>query len=460
MRFFARSSFASSFCTLAAGTAIAALAGGGCLQILGLDGYKEGGGGSAATGSSTSTTSPTSTGTMSTSASTGGAGGGVPADCTAQGSIVDVMTRPDLSTRDLAMDFAPLNHVTYFATSYGSSGSPSVGGVIVNTVSDNGNVGTPQTYEIQNSGVTVSGIKLTPTDLIVYARLGGQIGEVHFRMNVAPTFAPFADILDPACTSPNFISDFQMQQPIDAASPRWVAVCRDQAGGLEKMFMGNATVSQLISQETLGEPADKLQSYIGLAGAHQMIFAGGDPMSGAWYRSGTTAAELSVKRTIEAESDPARSTLSMAQVPDGNGGIQVFVATLQNANITPARLFVMGAPPNNLTQLSMKPPPGLKKIADITMLGQLGGFSPVFVTPGRLAGAGATVDKKNVLFTFMRSDGTILTRPLVRQADPGLSIDQATSVPVGVPSYMVGWSEGNQASQTIHAQTMLCVGGG
>lgn len=452
-----------------AGLGALALGSGGCAQILGLDSYKEGGGGSGTTTTSSSTTgSMTTTGTgsmttTSTGTGMGGGGGAAPADCSTQGGFVDVMSGPGLSSRDIVMAFAPMPHVTFVATSYQSMMG---GGVKVNIVRDNGQVDTPQSYDINNGGVQVVDISLSPGVVTVYARIGSQIGEVQFPVNgngftgAPATFTPYTDIPDVACQAQGYISDFRMQQPLATSHQRWVAVCRTQSAPLyEKVYVGDPTMSVQVSQEMQNEPADKIEAYFGLPGGQNVIFAGGDPMSGAWYRAGTTPAQLATKRQMFAENDPMRLNLAMAQVLTPGGDIQVFLATLANPSITPARLYVSSTPPANITDLSNMPPPGLKKIADITTLGQLGGFAPVSISQGRLSGAGSTVDKKNVLFTWMAADGTILARPLVRTADVGMSIEQAVSIPLNTPSYMVGWGEGNATTTTIRTQQVLCVGG-
>ena len=146
-------------------------------------------------------------------------------------------------------------------------------------------------------------------------------------------------------------------------------------------------------------------------------------------------------------------------MPDGQGGIRVFLATLDSTSIIPAHIYVTQAAGDNLAQLATQPTPGLALVTDPTGTSDLAGFSPIVVTTGRLAGAGATVDRKGVIFTPMTREGALLTRTTVRQADAGLSIDNATSLSTSGPSYLVLWNEGNQTSQTIHAQALLCLGG-
>ncbi len=462
------------FLTLAGGAALAAA---GCAQILGLDSYKEGAGGSASSGtissgtmssgtlasgtmsSGTMSSGTMSSGTMATGA--GGGGGAPPATCSTQGSLVTVMSDPTLS-QEAVMTYDTTSHNTFVATSFGGMMSS---GVKITIVRDNGNVDPVQTFTAANGGVSVDAIRLVPGMAIVYARVGNQIGEVQFPVSGsgltggAATFVAYNDIPDVACSSAGFVNNFTMRQPIDTTAPRYVAVCHHTTPDYEKVYVGDRTTSVQVSQEVVNEPADKLQAYFALPNGQQIMFAGGDPSIGTWYRAGMTPAELATKRSINVENDPMRVSLGIAETLDPMGGIQAFVATLDKTSITPARMYVVGAPANNLNQLSMTPPPGLTKIADITMLGELAGFSPLIVTAGRLGGAGSTVDRKTVLFTWLKADGTLLTRELIRTADVGLSIGQATAVSTTGPTYLVGWGEGNQTNTTIYAQAVLCVGG-
>lgn len=450
---------------------VLASASGGCAQILGLGDYQEGAGGS--TGSSTGTVNTTSatmtttsTGSTSSDASSsgsGGTGGGPNVTCTTQGPLVDVFTGDDLDSRAVASTFEPNDHVTLVAVARNGGGMSSV---TVGGIRDNGQVLTPASYDFTGGGGTsVDALVLAAGgDLIAYVRAGNKLGEVHFGYSNGqflgtPTFTPYTDIPDAMCDTGGHINRFTFERPVDPAHPRWVAVCRDNTFPVEKVYVGTPTTGLQVSQEAQDEPADSLSEFISIGNGREIIFAGGDPSDGAHYRFGTTPAELATKHLIVADSDPNRTTIQIASAPDGSGGVLVFVATLDKTTFTPAHIFSLHAAGDALADLEMQPPPGLTPVVDLDSVEDLAGFAPLVVSPGHLAGAGSSVDRKNVIFTYLKADGTLLTRVPVRQADAGLSIDQASAVSTSAPTFYVLWNEGNQTNQTIHAQAMLCIGG-
>ena len=447
-----------------------ALAASGCAQILGLGDYEEGAGGSAssstASGSSTATASVSGSVSGSTSSDASGSGtggsGGSGATCTTQGSLLDVFTGSNIDSQRVATAFDATNHVTLAAISRNGSGMT---GIEVVGIRDNGQVLAPASYEVVSGGATVDALVVTGGAVIAYVRAGNQLGEVHFaysngQFSGAPVFVAYTDVPDVACGAMGSINRFMFQRPLDPANPRWVAICRHSSLPYEKVYVGGISTSSFVSQEAIDEPADRLDSYFALGGGKEILFAGGDPSPlGAAFRFGSTPGELAEKHTMIAEADPDRETVNLSDVPDGQGGIRVFLATLDSTSIIPAHIYVTQAAGDNLAQLATQPTPGLALVTDPTGTSDLAGFSPIVVTTGRLAGAGATVDRKSVIFTLMTSEGALLTRTTVRQADAGLSIDNATSLSTSGPSYLVLWNEGNQTSQTIHAQALLCVGG-
>jgi hypothetical protein len=435
----------------------------GCLQVLGLDAYKEGNGGagtgaSGTTGTMSTGTGTMTTGTMSTSASSG-TGGGTPVNCAVTSLVLDVMSGADLNG-DVSVAPEPMGHRVFVASGFSTMTG---NGVRAALVRDGGSVSTASDWVFMNGGVQVMGTGIKPGAAVAYVRAGGQLGEVRFPIDQngfsgTPTFVPFNDIPDPACNMNGFINEAVMQEPLDVNAPRWAVVCHNQSPMNEKLYIGNATTSVLVATEAAGEPADKLRNYFALPGGQQAIFTGGDPSSGTWARFGPDAASLAVKHQVVADTDPNRLTLGITETPDGSTGLRLFVATIDKANITPAHFFTADFPAASLGTIGNMPTPGLTEIAQANMLSELAGFDPVAVTTGHLGGAGATIDNKNVLFTWLKSDGTLLARLNVRVADPGMQIDRATTTSLS-PAYLVVWKEGNTTTKVLHAETVLCTGG-
>ena len=339
--------------------------------------------------------------------------------------------------------------------------------VIVTLQGNNGVHGVVHYAGLTNGGVDVAGAVATASSLIVFMRVGNEIGEL-----IVPTDGNGAT--DPGTYPTNFTSwgqpcaggqnmnDFKVRKPWTAATTNYVARCNNNTTNTDSLFLGDgASGGTTIASAAAGDPTMRLSDYLRI-GNSDVIFNGDDPTKGTFIRAGDPTT-LVTPHKVDVEGVAGRSSVFFTSTPT-QAGAKMFFATL-DAAIVPAKLFRVDVTEATLPNLWTVPMMGTTNTAtlsaqtDLVKWDPISPIGPMGQPPTGYVAAGADIVHTTAKFVWLNAAGDfIILNKIIATPPMSADIVAGRGIAVDQLSTLVLWSEYDGTNSVIKTKNVVCTG--
>jgi hypothetical protein len=206
----------------------------------------------------------------------------------------------------------------------------------------------------------------------------------------------------------------------------------------------------------------RLSEYLQV-GSTDVIFNGDDPTKGTFVRSGSLTS-LGTPHPVNVEGVTGRSSVFFTSTPT-QAGTKMFFATLDTAQIVPAKLFRVDVTEATLPNLWTVPMTGTTTTATLTAQTDLVKWDPISpigpagMPPTGYVGGGADVAKTSAKFIWLNAAGDfVILNKTVATAPASVDILTAQGIAVDQLNTLVVWSEYDGTNSVLKFKTVLCTG--